>query len=122
VNFLALLVLVLRFGPWLARHVPLQFLARLGAASLPVFCAHLVICLLALAIVGDHYEGRSWIVDVVMVVGAFAALYAVAEFVELEYRARGAAHGQYVPLNSRSARSPTSTAHNPSRSGEARRA
>jgi len=122
VNFLALLVLVLRFGPWLARHVPLQFLARLGAASLPVFCAHLVICLLALAIVGDHYEDRSWIVDVVMVVGAFAALYAVAEFVELEYHSRGAAHGQYAPLNSRSGRSPISTAHNPSRSSGARRA
>jgi hypothetical protein len=122
VNFLALLVLVLRFGPWLARRVPLQFLARLGAASLPVFCAHLVICLLALAILGDHYEHRSWIVDVAMVVGAFAALYAVAEFVELEYHSRGAAHGQYAPLNSRSARSPTSTARSPSRSGEARRA
>ena len=122
VNFLALLVLVLHFGPWLARHVPLQFLARLGAASLPVFCAHLVICLLALAIVGDHYEDRSWIVDVVMVVGAFAALYAVAEFVELEYHSRGAAHGQYAPLNSRSGRSPISTAHNPSRSSGARRA
>jgi hypothetical protein len=122
VNFLALLLLVLRFGTWLARHVPLQFLARLGAASLPVFCAHLVICLLALAIVGDHYEDRSWIVDVAMVVGAFAALYAVAEFVELEYHSRGAADGQYAPLNSRSARSPTSTAHNPSRSSEARRA
>jgi hypothetical protein len=122
VNFLALLVLVLRFGPWLARRVPLQFLARLGAASLPVFCAHLVICLLALAILGDHYDDRSWIVDVVMVVGAFAALYAVAEFVELEYHSRGATHGHYAPLNSHSARSPTSTAHSPSRSGEARRA
>jgi hypothetical protein len=121
VNFLALLVLVLRFGPWLARRVPLQFLARLGAASLPVFCAHLVICLLALAIVGDHYEHRSWIVDVALIIGAFAALYAVAEFVELEYHSRGAAQGQYAPLNSRSARSPTSTAHIPSRSGEARR-
>ncbi|MEO8564808.1 MAG: OpgC domain-containing protein, partial [Betaproteobacteria bacterium] len=104
VNFLALLVLVLRFGPWLARRVPLQFLARLGAASLPVFCAHLVICLLALAIVGDHYEHRSWMVDVAMVVGAFAALYAVAEFVELEHHSRGAAHRRYAPLNSRSAR------------------
>ena len=122
VNFLALLVLVLRFGPWLARRVPLQFLARLGAASLPVFCAHLVICLLALAILGDHYDHRSWIVDVAMLIGAFAALYAVAEFVELEYHARGAAHGQYAPPSSRSARSPTSTAHSPSRSGEARRA
>jgi hypothetical protein len=122
VNFLALLVLVLRFGPWLARQVPLQFLARLGAASLPVFCAHLVICLLALAILGDHYEHRSWIVDAVMVIGAFAALYAVAEFVELEYRSRDAVHGHDAPLNSHSAKSPISIARSRSRSGEARRA
>jgi hypothetical protein len=86
VNFLALLVLVLRFGPWLARRVPLSGLARLGAASLPVFCAHLVVCLLALATLGDHYEHRSWAVDIVLIVGAFAALYAVAEFVELASR------------------------------------
>jgi hypothetical protein len=122
VNFLALLVLVLRFGPWLGRQVPLQFLTRLGAASLPVFCAHLVISLLALAILGDHYEHRSWIVDVVMVVGAFAALYAVAEFVEIAYRSGGAAHGHYAPLNSHSAKSPISKARSQSRSGAARRA
>jgi hypothetical protein len=59
---------------------------------------------------------------VVMVVGAFAALYAVAEFVELEYHSRGAAQGQYAPLNSHSAKSPISIAHSPSRSSEARRA
>jgi hypothetical protein len=49
---------------------------------------------------------------VVMVVGAFAALYAVAEFVELEYHSRGAEDGQ---LNSRSAKSPISIARSPSR-------
>jgi hypothetical protein len=97
VNFLALLVLVLRFGPWLARRVPLGFLARLGAASLPVFCAHLVICLLALATLGDQYDHRSWVVDVVLIVGAFAALYAVAEFVELAFRSAGVAHRRHAP-------------------------
>jgi len=122
VNFLALLVLALRFGPWLARRVPLRFLARLGAASLPVFCAHLVICLLALATLGNHYEHRSWAVDIVLVIGAFAALYAVAEFVELAYRSGGSTHGHYAPLNSRSAKSPISIARSPSRSSAARRA
>ncbi len=97
VNFLALLVLVLRFGPWLARHVPLGFLARLGAASLPVFCAHLVICLLALATLGDQYEHRSWVVDVVLIIGAFAALYAVAEFVDLAFRSAGVARHRHAP-------------------------
>jgi hypothetical protein len=122
VNFLALLVLALRFGPWLARHVPLGFLARLGAASLPVFCSHLVICLIALAILGDHYEHRSWTVDVVLLVGAFAALYAVAEFVELASRSEGSARGRHAPFSSHSARSPISIVRSPSRSGAARRA
>jgi hypothetical protein len=78
-NFLALLVITLRWGhgvaPWLAR----PHFARLGAASLPVFCAHLVICLLALAFFGDQYTARGWDVDVALLIGSFAALYAVAE-------------------------------------------
>jgi hypothetical protein len=121
-DFLALLVLVLRFGPWLARRVPLGFLARLGAASLPVFCAHLVICLLALATLGDHYEHRSWLIDVVLGVAAFAALSAVAEFVELAFRANGLRRGEIGPLNSHTAQSPISTARNRSHSDAARRA
>jgi hypothetical protein len=77
-NFLALLVVALRWGnsvpPWLAR----PFLARLGAASLPVFCAHLVICLVALALFGDQYDRRGWDIDVALLLGAFALLYVVA--------------------------------------------
>jgi hypothetical protein len=122
VNFLALLVLVLRFGPWLAQRVPLTFLARLGAASLPVFCAHLVICLLALATLGDHYEHRSWLIDVVLIVGAFAALYAVAEFVELAFRSRSPSRDESGAINLHSAKSPISIAHSRSNSDVARRA
>ena len=121
VNSAALLVLFLRFGPWLARHVPLSFLARLGAASLPVFCAHLVICLLALATLGDHYEHRSWLIDVVLIVGAFAALYAVAEFVELAFRSDALRRGRDGPVNLHSVKSPISIAHSRSSSGAARR-
>ncbi len=113
VNFLALLVLVLHFGPRLARRVPLAFLARLGAASLPVFCAHLVICLLALAFLGDRYDHRSWVADVVLLVGAFAALYAVAEFVQLAFRSVGDPRARYDALNARSAKSPISIARSP---------
>lgn len=122
VNFLALLVLVLRFGPSLGRHVPLSALARLGAASLPVFCAHLVVCLLALATLGDRYDHRSWAVDVVLLVGAFAALYAVAEFVELASRSDALRRAPYDPVSPRSAKSPISITRSPSRSGAARRA
>jgi hypothetical protein len=121
VNFLALLVLVLRFGPWLARRVPLGFLARLGAASLPVFCAHLVIGLLALATLGDHYDHRSWGVDIVMVIGTFAALYAVAEFVELVFRAQTLTTRHGAAVSSHSAKSPISITRTPSRSSAVRR-
>ena len=112
----------LRFGPWLARHVPLQFLARLGAASLPVFCAHLVICLLALAIVGDHYEHRNWIDrrgdGRRRLRRALRGRGIRRTRVPIPRRRRR----EYAPVNSRSVKSPTSTAHSRSRSGEARRA
>lgn len=55
VNFLALLVLTLRFGPRFKAAIRWRFLEILGAASLPVFCAHLALVLLALAIVGDKH-------------------------------------------------------------------
>ncbi|MGH8713276.1 MAG: OpgC domain-containing protein [Casimicrobiaceae bacterium] len=115
VNFLALVVLVLHFGPRLARRVPLAFLARLGAASLPVFCAHLVICLLALAFLGDRYDRRSWIADIVLLIGAFAALYAVAEFVQLAFRSTGDSRGRRDALSARSAKSPISITRTPQR-------
>ena len=49
-DLFALMVLAMRFGPGSSAHLPrLRALETLGAASLPVFCAHLVIALLALA-------------------------------------------------------------------------
>jgi hypothetical protein len=78
-DFLALLVVTLRWGSALSSWFAQPFLTRLGAASLPVFCAHLVICLLALAFFGSQYDHRGWQVDVALLIGTFAALYAVAE-------------------------------------------
>lgn len=79
INFFALLVLVMHFGPWLKARLPrLPVLETLGQASLPVFCAHLVIALTALAFYGPPRPDRPWGVDVVIVVGGLAALYAVA--------------------------------------------
>jgi hypothetical protein len=115
-NFLALLVVTVRWGnsvaPWFAR----PFLARLGAASLPVFCAHLVICLLALALFGSQYDHRGWEVDVALLIGTFAALYAVAE---VALRAAGPAgdpaSGKPAGINSGVAQLPPSIARSPSR-------
>jgi hypothetical protein len=115
-DFLALLVVTVRWGntvgPWLAR----PFLARLGAASLPVFCAHLVICLMALALFGSHYDHRGWEVDLALLIGTFAVLYGVAE---VALRAAGSGEvrtsGKPTRIHSGVAQLPTSIARSASR-------
>ena len=77
INFFALMTLLMRFGPWLTRHLPrLRALEILGAASLPVFCAHLVIALLLLARFGAGPHALE--LDLAILAVAFAALWAVA--------------------------------------------
>jgi hypothetical protein len=78
VNFFALLVLTLHFGPWLRSTLRCRFLEILGAASLPVFCAHLVIVLLALAVAGEQNSQTPLWMDLILIGGSFAALYTVA--------------------------------------------
>ena len=78
-NFLALLLLVVHFGPRLRQALPrLRALELLGRAALPVFCAHLVISLVALALLGEATDRRSWWVDTAVLVGGLAGLWAVA--------------------------------------------
>ncbi|MES2414741.1 MAG: OpgC domain-containing protein [Pseudomonadota bacterium] len=78
-DLLALVVLVIHFGPWLKTHLPrLRWLEKLGAASLPVFCAHLVVVLLALAFLGSNPWLHPWWVDAALVAACLALLYAVA--------------------------------------------
>ena len=79
INFMALLLLTMHFAPWLRRHLPrLPVLETLGRASLPVFCAHLVLALLALALAGDVQPQRPYWVDAAIVAVSFPALYLVA--------------------------------------------
>jgi len=78
-DFLALLVLLLRFGPALLSHRPRwPWLETLGAASLPVFCAHLVMVLLTLALFGAATPERPWPVDAALLALTLAVLWAVA--------------------------------------------
>ncbi|MBC7976553.1 MAG: OpgC domain-containing protein [Myxococcales bacterium] len=78
-DLFALLILTMHFAPWLRGRLPrVRALEVLGAASLPVFCIHLVIALMALAIFGEASDTRSWFVDVAILAAAFAVLYAVA--------------------------------------------
>jgi len=79
INFFALLVLVMHFGDWLKTHVPrMRFLETLGAASLPVFCMHLVVVLLALSMFGESTPERSVWIDVALVAGGLVCLYLTA--------------------------------------------
>ncbi|WP_418146860.1 OpgC domain-containing protein [Variovorax paradoxus] len=81
VNLVALGILAVRFGPGLMRRIPrLHWLEAMGAASLPVFCAHLVAVLLVLAFYGDSQTARPWWGDGLLLLAVFAGMYAVARF------------------------------------------
>jgi hypothetical protein len=79
IDFFALLVLAMHYGPALVRRLPrLRYLEVMGAASLPVFCAHLVLALLVLAVAGAADEARAPWIDVAILGVSFAVLYLVA--------------------------------------------
>ncbi|WP_086920921.1 OpgC domain-containing protein [Variovorax sp. JS1663] len=79
VNLVVLGIVAVRFGPGLMRRIPrLHWLEAMGAASLPVFCAHLVAVLLVLAFYGDSQTARPWWGDALLLGAVFAWLYGVA--------------------------------------------
>lgn len=78
-NVLALVVLAMHYDGWLKRHLPrVRFLETMGQSSLSVFCAHLVLVLLALCLVGVATPARSSWVDAVLYTGSVIVLYGVA--------------------------------------------
>jgi hypothetical protein len=78
-DLLALLAVVVRFGPGWARRLPrLRVLETLGQASLSVFCAHLVLVLALLALLGEASPRRPIWLDALVFAGSFVLLYAVA--------------------------------------------
>lgn len=89
INLFALLTLTLHFSPLLRERLPRpHVLETLGCAALPVFCAHLVLALLALAIVGESRPERLLWIDVTLLGVSFAVLYLVARVsVELDRHA-----------------------------------
>lgn len=75
-NFMALLLIVMHVGS--AKRVELprfRFLETMGAASLPVFCAHLILVLLTLAIIGDAFDERFDWMDEILLSGGLVLLY-----------------------------------------------
>ncbi|MCW5654823.1 OpgC domain-containing protein [Hydrogenophaga sp.] len=82
-NVASLAVLLVAAGPWISRALPRPVpLELLGRHSLAVFCAHLVITLLTLAFFGSTEVIRPWRSDGVLLLGAFAGLFAVALLAE----------------------------------------
>jgi hypothetical protein len=97
-DFAALLVVLQRAGPFLARQrrivAPFAFLGR---ASLPVFCMQLVLCMTALAWLGEG--PRPFAEDALLLSSAFAlmALTAwVAQYAAVAFRGEPAATGAAV--------------------------
>jgi hypothetical protein len=79
IDFFCLLIITMRFGPvWAAAMPRLKWLEMLGSASLPVFCAQLVVVLLALAVFGGWTPERPIWVDVAILTISFALLFVVA--------------------------------------------
>jgi len=78
-NFFALLVIAIRYGPYLLKY-RFTALETLGRASLPVFCAHLVIVLLVLALVGDRIGRTPLWAETLLLVATLIALYVIAMF------------------------------------------
>lgn len=78
-NLFALMALAIRFAPWLHQRMPRwRWLETLGSASLPVFCAHLLLVFLVLAWWGDSVTARPWWGDGLLLAAVFATLYGVA--------------------------------------------
>ncbi|OSZ75373.1 OpgC domain-containing protein [Hydrogenophaga sp. IBVHS1] len=79
INVLALLLLAMHFAPTLKRWLPrVPVLETLGKAALPVFCAHLVLALLGLAVFGAARPERPWSVDLLILFVGFYGLWVVA--------------------------------------------
>ena len=78
-NVGVLVLLAMHFDPWIRQNMPrVRWLETLGQASLPVFCAHLVIVLLALSALGTPTPMRAGWVDAAMYICSVIALYGVA--------------------------------------------
>ena len=89
VDFVALLVIVMRFGPAIL-HIRFPVLETLGRASLPVFCAHVVIVLIVLSAVGDRMGLMPLWVETLVLGSTLVALYWIAVFSNrLNREARG---------------------------------
>jgi len=78
VDFTALLVLVIAARRTIAQWAQRSVLATLGKVSLTVFCAHIVICLAALASVADPAPAQLHWRDSALLASTLVTLYLIA--------------------------------------------
>ena len=78
INFFAMMIVVMHFGPRVARSMRFRFLEVLGNASLPVFCAHLVCALLVLSLLGDQRGQMTRAHEIMILLSIILVLYVVA--------------------------------------------
>lgn len=77
-NFFALVAVAMHFGPRFGALARVPLLTLLGRQSLPVFCAHLVVVLLALSVIGDKVGELSFWTELGVLAGTLAVVAAVA--------------------------------------------
>ncbi len=77
-NFAVLAVIVVHGRRVLAAWAESSSIATLGRASLTVFCAHLVVCLVVLATYGDEVKPHASLLEAALLVGTLVTLYAIA--------------------------------------------
>ncbi len=77
-DFAALVVLALAARRQIERWAERSVLVTFGRAALPVFCAHLVICLIALTLVPEPSSAQLHWRDTALLAGALTTLYLVA--------------------------------------------
>jgi hypothetical protein len=91
-NFFVLVIVTMHFGPRLARLARAPALELLGRQSLPAFCAHLVVVLIALSVLGDKADRLSIWTELGVVVGTLLVVGFVAGIASDKGRKNGAPH------------------------------
>ncbi|QSQ18555.1 OpgC domain-containing protein [Myxococcus landrumensis] len=97
VNFLALALVADRGAPQVYRWLRPRVLVLLGSASLPVFSAHLVLCLLSLTLINENEAPLDSLEELVVLVVTFASMVLVA----LRHQRRGSASSLVATHRSR---------------------
>jgi hypothetical protein len=95
-NFFALVVVLMHFGARLAPLARTPGLQLLGRQSLPAFCAHLVVVLIALSVVGDRADHLSFWAELGIVSGTLLIVGFVAWLAAQNGRKSGSPQG--IPL------------------------